>query len=126
MRGFRGRMQWKELVEDALIYFLLAFTILFAAVNVSQAKEEVKYLKTITGELEEPVDAAVTNDGDIAVLDKATSRISLFDPNGKLKLTFAEKGSLPGQLYKPEAMIISASGEIIVADTGNNRVQVFS
>lgn len=44
--------------------------------------------------------------------------------DGTLLKTIGSKGSEPGQFNEPEGIAIDKDGNIIVADAGNNRVQV--
>lgn len=90
----------------------------------AEAFEEVKFMREINKEMEQPVDATVGMMGSIYVLDKKLGQIFKFNRKGKLKFSFGTKGSLQSQFYKPESIALSLKGEIIVADTGNHRVQV--
>ena len=46
-----------------------------------------------------------------------------FSPAGAFITTFGSVGSGAGQLQSPRGIAVSASGQILVADTGNNRVE---
>ena len=92
---------------------------------IAQAKEEVQYISELTEELREPVDVAISNSGDIYVLDKKLARVVVFDKEGKVKMTFGEKGAAPGKMFKPQSIALSLDERIIIADTGNKRVLVF-
>ncbi len=52
--------------------------------------------------------------------------IAKFDTTGKYLLSFGSAGSGDGQLNLPLGIAVDSKGDIYVADTGNNRIQVFS
>jgi streptogramin lyase len=98
------------------------------------------------GELKEPRGTAIASNGDVDVLDTANNRIDEFSPAGTFIETFgwgvsdgkAEfetcktnckagiAGSGNGQLKEPYAIAEDSKGNLLVADTGNDRVQVFN
>jgi DNA-binding beta-propeller fold protein YncE len=59
------------------------------------------------------------------ILDVAAHCVIISDNKGNVKKTFGSKGSKPGQLYYPNGILVDTSNQIWVADTNNNRVQVF-
>ncbi|HLF18713.1 MAG TPA: NHL repeat-containing protein [Candidatus Omnitrophota bacterium] len=107
--------------------FLLAFTIGLIGLNVqdSWALEEVKFVRELTEGLQEPIDAAVNDSGDIYVLDRKQAKVSVFNPQGELKSSFGQRGSNIGEFNQPKAVALTLTGNVVVADTGNSRVQVF-
>ena len=65
----------------------------------------------------------------LLVTDTNNSRIVALNPsNGAVESLFPTitKGSAPGQVQLPEGIAVDASGNIWVADTGNNRVEEFT
>ena len=65
----------------------------------------------------------------LLVTDTNNSRIVALNPsNGAVESMFPSitKGSGPGQVQLPEGIAVDASGNIWVADTGNNRVEEFT
>jgi len=108
------------------IVFLLCIGFEVAAFNSSaKAKEEVEYIAQLNANFKKPVDVAVSDSGDIYVLDKLLSQVVVFDKEGKIKITFGSKGSAPGKMYSPESIALSRNEELFVADTANNRILVF-
>ncbi|MFO0873711.1 MAG: NHL repeat-containing protein [Phycisphaerales bacterium] len=80
------------------------------------------------GALVSPMDAAVTRDNTILVVDRDNHRIVLFradDPSGRAIGSFGRFGGGEGEFRFPEAIAIGRDGLVFVADTGNHRVQVF-
>ena len=60
------------------------------------------------------------------VADGGNDRIETFAPNGRLLLTFGRAGSGPGELDHPGGLTVDCHGSVIVADTANNRLEVFA
>ncbi len=54
-----------------------------------------------------------------------TSEIQVFDNNGELIFEFGSFGSGNGEFNNPQGIATDSKDRIIVADTGNSRVQVF-
>ncbi len=94
-----------------------------------------------------PTAIAVTADGARVVADSGHDRIVVIDPDGRLRLTIGRgrclltepgrpgcidpDGSGPaaagdGQFHEPWGVAVAPSGEIVVADTWNGRIQVFT
>jgi hypothetical protein len=65
----------------------------------------------------------VDRNGAVFVTDYKLNCIKKFDPSGSLKLTIGREGEGPGDLRRPTALIIEASGHIVVFDSGNRRIQ---
>ena len=81
------------------------------------------------GGFTDPVRVAIDTTGRIYVLDAATCLIKWFDPCfGRFETLpcVGGKGSEPRQFRKPKGLAISPRNDIYVADTGNERVQIFS
>ncbi len=72
-----------------------------------------------------PVDLARGPDGDLYVLDGAAGTVSQYSAANVLKSVIGSSGAGRGQLLSPQALAVGLDGLIYVADTGNNRVQVF-
>jgi DNA-binding beta-propeller fold protein YncE len=73
-----------------------------------------------------PSSVAVAPNGDFFVTDGyRNSRIVKFSKEGKfLKIIGGVKGSAPGQFDLPHAVVIDATGRLIVSDRNNKRVQI--
>ncbi len=73
-----------------------------------------------------PTDVAWDAQGDIFISDGfGNARIAKFDKNGKFIKSWGSRGSEPGQLNNPRSLAIDAHGNVFVADTGNQRIQIF-
>ena len=76
-----------------------------------------------------PSAVSIKGPGQIGVVDAATNRVSLIDvARGSIarNSTFGGKGSRPRSLLEPRGLVFLKSGAIVVADTANHRVQIFS
>jgi DNA-binding beta-propeller fold protein YncE len=74
-----------------------------------------------------PVGMAVAGDGSIYAIDKEQNCIYIFSASGDLQKTFGSSGGGIGQLRHPSGIAIDVpAAEVVVADAGNSRVQVFS
>lgn len=72
-----------------------------------------------------PAALAVEPGGDALVLDRHTGRILVLDASGQLLGVGSRRGWDPGQLYFPAAMARLRDGQVVVADQGNARAQIF-
>lgn len=83
----------------------------------------------LQGDAQEPLDSpmglAVGGNGYLYVTDAGTSRVVVFDRDGRIVRTFGGKGTARGQFDYPYGIAVHNS-EVYVADKNNNRVQVFS
>lgn len=84
------------------------------------APEEIK-LKEMT-----PAAVAVDKSGALWVLDKKKMRAARLDEAGNVLASIGSEGSKPGQFQDPVDIAISGTGSILVADRGNDSVQVFN
>jgi hypothetical protein len=62
----------------------------------------------------------------VFVADRVLDRIQEFTPGGKLLALWGAGGSSVGELSEPAGLTLDCHGDLLVADTGNNRVQVFT
>lgn len=78
------------------------------------------------GEFKEPSGIAIAPEtGTVFVSDQGNYRVEEFNPYGVYITTFGKKGTKAGDLEAPTGMALTASGEVYVADSNNNRVQIF-
>jgi DNA-binding beta-propeller fold protein YncE len=77
-----------------------------------------------SGEFDEPVGLAVDPDGHLYVADKNNHRIQQFTRGGSFVRAWGEKGDRTGMFNEPHD--VAADAEFVyVADTWNQRIQVF-
>lgn len=92
------------------------------------------YLKTIGefGDLDRPVDVAVSQDGkriyvvDAGGIDSIRHRLVVYDENGKQQFVVGRRGREAGEFNLPAQVAIAPDGTVYVLDAGNFRVQAFS
>src|SRR6185369_3855537 len=73
-----------------------------------------------------PVAVAVDQNGMPWVFDKEESQLLKLDQDGRILLTVGSSGSREGYFSKPKDICLSKDGSVYVADTNNDRVQVFN
>jgi len=84
------------------------------------------------GQFNEPWDVAIGPDGSVYVADTWNHRIQKFTPDGKFITAWGAFVSTDGQLgqmgvfWGPRAIAFTHDGNLLVTDTGNKRVQVFT
>lgn len=73
-----------------------------------------------------PYGMGVDGRGRIAITDVENHQVLLYDSFLVLEVAFGNYGSFAGQLDTPRGVSFGRGGDIIVADTGNRRIQFFS
>ncbi len=80
----------------------------------------------IAGELKSPAGIAFDKEGNVYVTEIGNDRIQVFAANGKFMTMWGKRGTADGEFANLHGIAIDKeTGLIYVADTGNNRVQVF-
>lgn len=64
--------------------------------------------------------------GDIIVGMATSCTMSVLDINGRVKHRFGSRGSGKGELLNPLYIDVDKEGNIVVCDSGNNRIQIFT
>ena len=78
------------------------------------------------GEFKSPAGLAIDKDDNIYVTEIGNDRVQVFDKHGKFLAMWGKKGSGNGEFGNLHGIIVDkGTGLIYVADTANNRVQVF-
>lgn len=78
------------------------------------------------GEFNVPVQAVVTGDGNLHVLDAGNFRVQSFDAEGKFLRSFGQVGNGLGQFARPRALACDDQGRLYVTDGSFGNVQIFS
>ena len=78
------------------------------------------------GMLKFPYGVAVSDGGEIVVVDHGNHRVQVFDSNGTFLRSFGHKGESAGELDNPTGIAIDKDRNIFISDWGNHRVQIFS
>lgn len=59
------------------------------------------------------------------VLENKGMKVRILDQNGSELMSFGKKGTAAGEFYFPYSVYVTEENEIYVADSNNNRIQVF-
>jgi predicted membrane-bound mannosyltransferase/DNA-binding beta-propeller fold protein YncE len=85
------------------------------------------------GQFREPWDVAVAPDGTIYVADTWNHRVQHLSADGAYLRDWGTEGTTDGQaaggegiFFGPRGIDVDAGGRVLVADTGNKRIQVFN
>lgn len=76
--------------------------------------------------LQNPYGVAVAEDGKIVVTESESNCLYIFGEDGKLLNCFGGTGVADGQLCRPHHVFVDENKKIFVADTHNQRVQIFA
>jgi DNA-binding beta-propeller fold protein YncE len=71
-------------------------------------------------------DLAVDSAGNIYLLDYDLDRLEILDPAGNVISSIGSSGNEPGEFDRPGGVAVSPEGWVYIADTANNRIQVFA
>jgi len=87
---------------------------------------EGRLLLTLPAMFNRPSDVVTSATGDVFVADgHVNSRIVKFSKDGRLLMSWGEKGAGQGQLNAPHSIAIDSRGRVLVGDRGNNRIEIF-
>ncbi|MCW8895582.1 6-bladed beta-propeller [Sulfurimonas sp.] len=74
-----------------------------------------------------PTNVAVDQrNGNIVIVDTQNFRVQIFDKDGKFIRKFGNVGNKPGTFARPKGVGIDSDGNIYVADSAFNNVQIFN
>jgi len=71
-------------------------------------------------------DLALDSAGNIYILDYDLDRLEILDYAGNIISSIGSSGNGPGEFDRPGGISVSPEGWVYVADTANNRIQVFA
>ena len=81
---------------------------------------------TQAGELNIPLQATVTPNGKIYVVDSGNFRVQAFNTDGSSSHTFGSIGRKSGQFSRPKGIASDSAGNIYVVDTAFGNLQIFT
>ena len=58
--------------------------------------------------------------------DEALNRVTVFSTTGEVQNAWGEAGAGPGQLDHPSGIVVDSDDNLLIADSGNNRIQKFT
>jgi sugar lactone lactonase YvrE len=85
----------------------------------------LNFNEEIFGRRISPFGMDVDPSGRVVITDIENHQILVFDSYLSLEFAFGNFGSYPGQLDSPQGVSFTKTGDLVVADTGNRRVQFF-
>lgn len=100
----------------------------FKAYDIATKKHLYSVGKRGTGDAEFnfPTNVAVDQrNGNIIVVDTQNFRVQIFDKDGKFISKFGNVGNKPGTFARPKGVGIDSEGNIYVADSAFNNIQIF-
>jgi tripartite motif-containing protein 2/3/tripartite motif-containing protein 71 len=80
----------------------------------------------VIGGLNNPWGVVLNQRGEIIVAESRGHCISIFSPTGEKLRSFGSQGSGKGQFSCPRGVAVDDDGNILVVDSGNNRIQKFT
>ncbi len=118
---FRKTRPFGLAVGENIIYVSLFDKDTVAAISYSG--KVLKKIKINGTSLAGPEGLALTQNGNILIVDSGKGRIVKISPEGKVLMTFSERGEREDQLYAPSGIAVSKNGTIYVGD--RNAIKVF-
>jgi uncharacterized protein (TIGR03663 family) len=97
------------------------------AVLQTQADGTAVYGRTADGRalLMDPKNVAMGPDGRLYVAEGKGARVTVFNADGSVALTWGGPGQGDGQFQEPWGIAVAPNGNVYVADTWNHRIQYF-
>lgn len=86
----------------------------------------VEHVMDIQRNFNQPTEVAVSENGHIFVLDGANDHVVVFDETGKFLSDIGRSGDEDGELRNPVGFCMDPQQRIYIADTGNQRIQIFN
>lgn len=77
------------------------------------------------GQLFHPTNLAITEEGQILVVDTTNFRVQRFTADGEFVQEFGGQGVVPGRFARPKGIAIDREDHIYVTDAAFNNVQIF-
>ena len=109
------------------IFFIILITFVFSSSPVLAVKiTNVRHLFDISHDFANPSDVAVSENGNIYVLDGVNNKVKVFNTRGEYITSFGRTGSGEGEFSQPLGIDLDSSGNIYIADSGNHRVQILN
>ena len=95
--------------------------------NTGSTSIDYRTIRQAAGPFHYPTNVAIAPNGDLYISDGyGNARVHHFTADGKLRHSWGEPGSGPGQFHVSHGIAIDDEGTVYVADRENNRIQLFS
>lgn len=99
-------------------------TVLVIDIATGQIEKNIGHAGNTAGELNFPIAVDVLPSGIVTVLDKMRFAVVCYSPDGRFLGEFGGKGFRDGWFYHPSLMVATESGEVIVGQIFESRIQV--
>jgi hypothetical protein len=109
-------MKKKSDITSFLIFFCLSTGLVWAQSNIEldiQKMLEIGRDNLMFGSVASVVE---DKDANFYVLDRMEHKVYKFSPEGKILLSFGQKGQGPGDFQNPHLLALSSEGKLVVAD----------
>jgi hypothetical protein len=84
----------------------------------------IGYQGSVTGTLNFPVAAEVTQTGQVLILDKNRFNVACFTREGRFLGEFGGKGLSPGWFFQPSLLAIPTPDRVVVGQIFQNKIQI--
>lgn len=78
------------------------------------------------GEFRYPATMAVSNEGEIYIVDVLNTRVQVLDKKGAFLVTVGSWGVTQGQLFRPKGVALTSNGLVLVSDSYLGVVQIYN
>ena len=109
---------------DGLVYVCNTIHHRVDVYSLRSPDEVVRSIGT-EGELNGPSGIAITDDGELHVVDAGNARIQVFAKGGSALRSYGEYGSEPGKLLRPNSIVVDREDRVSVADPSSGLISVF-
>ena len=126
-----GKLEETHLLPDDIVHF--GMTVVEGGNILLYDRNHSLKLMTPTGEFVREIarhealyhtDILHYHEGLVYLVDRKSSKISVYDMDGELQYSFGSEGKEPGQFYKLHNLCVGPDDNLYVSDSGNGRVQV--
>ena len=106
-------------------YLSIALCFLFIFVQgVEAASQHAEATNSYRSGFDQPTDIAISENGQLFVLDGSHHRVVVLSNDGQRLFTFGQQGNGAAELNLPMAIIIEGD-QVFIADSANHRIAVF-
>ncbi|KAK3741144.1 hypothetical protein QZH41_002445 [Actinostola sp. cb2023] len=119
-----GKLQNPQSATYSKGYFLVADTYV-NGLHIYSDNGELVNSEFSRSVIEKPYHVSVDKNGFLIICERDCHHIKVVDHTGKLVIVFGAHGTAEGYFLYPRSAVPTEKGQIVVADWGNSRVQIF-